>query len=125
MPSSRQLSNILTLSLAAFHSFCAQAHLTSKLTPAFAKLIEDSLPKHNDKVLWFLGVSDHALNHIFLAINVLIVALLVPSRLRSLGLCVAMFFLSIGFYADLKLGDSPAPHVVLLAIAGVALALRQ
>jgi hypothetical protein len=124
MPSSRQLSNILSLSLATFHSFCAQAHLTSKLTPTFSKLVEDSIPQHNEKVLWFLSVSDYVLNYIFLAINVLIVVLVVPPRSRKLGLCVALFFLCVGFYADLKLGESPAPHVVLIAIAGGALALR-
>ena len=124
MPSSRQLSNVLSLLLAAFHSFCAQAHLTTKLTPTFAKLVEDSIPQHNEKVLWFLGVSDHVLNYVFLAMNVLIVVLVVPSRSRKLGLGVALFLLCVGFYADLKLGQSPAPHVVLIAVAGAALALR-
>ena len=88
-------------------------------------MVEDSLPLHNEKILWFLGVSDHVLNHIFLAINALIVVLLVPSTSRGLGLCVALFFLGVGLYADLKLGESSAPHVVLIAIAGGALALRR
>jgi hypothetical protein len=45
---------------------------------------------------------------------------LIPS-LRNLGLKVGFGLLCVGFYSDLKLRESPIPHLTLFSLVGAAL----
>lgn len=124
MSTLHRLSDILALSIAAFSGLCVQAHLTSKLTPAFAKNLGEKLPQHNMAVFWWLGISDYALRYIFISFNVLVAVLLGSTSLRGLGLKVSLGLLGVGFYSDMKLGESPLPHLVLCSIVGAAIVVR-
>jgi len=118
------LSDLLSLSIAAFSALCVQAHLTSRFTPGFAKNLAEKLPEHNKAVFWWAGLSDGQLRYVFISLNILISVLLGISDLRSLGLKVSMGLLFVGFYSDMKLGESPIPHLILCSIVGAAILVR-
>ncbi|KAK7209390.1 hypothetical protein V2G26_016568 [Clonostachys chloroleuca] len=118
------ISDALAFALAAFFGMCAQAHVTDKLTPAFAQMVEASLEPLNEKLLWFLGVTTGTLNSLLLSINVVLVSLLVPRPTRRLGLLFSVFFLSIGFTGDIVTDSAVSAHVILISGALIALTLR-
>ena len=118
------LSDILALSIAAFSALCIQAHLTSRFTPTFSKNLAEKLPEHNKAVFSWLGISDDALRYVFIAFNILVSVLLGSASLRSMGLKVSLALLGVGFYSDMKLGESPIPHLVLCSIVGAAIVVR-
>lgn len=124
MSTLHKLSDILALSIAAFSAVCVQAHLTSKFTPAFAKNLAEKLPHHNKAVFWWLGISDNALRCVFITFNILVSVLLGSASLRDLGLKVSLGLLCVGFYSDMKLGESPIPHLVLCSIVSAAILVR-
>lgn len=121
--SAKLSSNVLRHLLAAFFAMCAQAHLTDKLTPAFALMVADSLPDLNEKAFGFLGVTDDTFNYILMAINVFLVSVLVPRRTKRLGLLSAVGFLSLGFWGDIATNAPILPHVILISTAVTALTL--
>ncbi len=118
------ISDALAFALAAFFVLCAQAHVTDKLTPGFAAMVEASLEPLNEKLLWFLGVDTETLNHLLLSINVFLFSSLGFRPTRRAGLLFSVVFLSIGFTGDIVTGDPVAAHVVLISTACIALALR-
>jgi hypothetical protein len=120
MSTSRTIGNSLALCLAAFQAFCLQAHITDKLTPTFARMVEESLGPLNDELFWFLGVTPATLNHIMPFFNVLLLGTLVPRRTRKTGLALSLVLFSVGLYGDIATGVSVAPHVVMIAAAGTA-----
>lgn len=124
MSTLHQLSDIVALSIAAFSALCVQAHLTSKFTPGFATNLAEKLPQHNRAVFWWLGISHHALRYVFIFLNVLVSVLLGSASLRGTGLKVSLGLLGVGFYSDMKLGESPIPHLVLCSIVGAAILVR-
>jgi hypothetical protein len=124
MSTLHQLSDILALSIAAFSTLCIQAHLTSKFRPAFAKNLAEKLPQHNKAVFWWLGISDNALRYVFITFNILVSVLLGSASLRGLGLKFSLGLLCAGFYSDMKLGESPIPHLVLCSVVGAAIVVR-
>ena len=71
------IRDTLAFALAAFFTLCAQAHVTDKVAPGFSKMVETSLEPLNEKLLWFLHVSNGTLNHILLSINISLFSLLV------------------------------------------------
>jgi hypothetical protein len=118
------LSDLLALSIAAFSALCIQAHLTSKYTPEFSKNLAEKLPQHNKAVFWWLNISDNALRYVFIAFNTIVSVVLVMPSLRSFGLKLSMGLLGVGFYSDMKLGESPIPHLILCSIVGAAILVR-
>ncbi|KAH6869502.1 hypothetical protein B0T10DRAFT_568876 [Thelonectria olida] len=118
------LSDVLSYGIAGFSALCVQAHLTSKFTPAFSRNLEEKLPEHNKAVFWWAGISDAALRFVFVSINITITVLLLSDELRSFGLKFSLALLGVGFYSDMKLGESPIPHMLLCSIVGAAIWVR-
>lgn len=121
---STQISDILCLAVASFNVLSIQAHLTSRFTPGFSKNLAEKLPQHNRAVFWWLGFSDSALRWVFIMFNTLLTVLLWVPSLREQGLKTAVALLCVGFYSDMKLGESPIPHLLLISLVGGALWLR-
>ncbi|KUJ20439.1 uncharacterized protein LY89DRAFT_682183 [Mollisia scopiformis] len=124
MSSLHIFSDVLALSIAAFSALCVQAHLTKRFTPTFSKNLEEKLPQHNKAVFWWLGISDNALRYVFVSLNILVSVSLALADLRTTGLKVSMGLLFIGFYSDMKLGESPIPHLILCSVVGAAIVAR-
>lgn len=114
-------SDILSYLLLGFNILSFQAHLTSRFTPGFSRNLAEKLPQHNRVLFRWAGVSDSVLRALFCSLNILDVCLLRSPASRPLGLKVALAGLCVGFYSDLKLGESPVPHLLLFALVGVAL----
>ncbi|KXH65045.1 hypothetical protein CSAL01_13058 [Colletotrichum salicis] len=121
MTSLHLLSDVLSYSIAGFSALCVQAHLTSRFTPAFSKNLKEKLPEHNRAVFWWAGISDGVLRYVFVTINITITILLLSEELRSFGLKFSLALLGVGFYSDMKLGESPVPHMLLCSIVGAAI----
>jgi hypothetical protein len=66
----RTVSTVLSLGLCAFFAFCGQAHVTSRFTPAFTQMLQDSLPELNRNAFPLLHVTSDEWGHVFTAINV-------------------------------------------------------
>ena len=60
----------------------------------------------------------------FIAFNILISALLRSASLRGIRLKISLGLLGVGFYSDMKLGESPIPHLVLYSVVGAAIVVR-
>ncbi|SPQ23362.1 d732e54c-0179-4cfe-9f0f-322c54f9b763 [Thermothielavioides terrestris] len=114
-------SDVLSYLLLGFNVLSFQAHLTSRFTPAFSRNLAEKLPQHNRVLFWWAGLSDSALRAFFCGLNALDVFLLWSPASRPLGLKLALAGLCVGFYSDLKLGESPVPHLLLFALVGGAL----
>nr|A0A8F4S726.1 RecName: Full=Cyclic ether formation enzyme pydZ; AltName: Full=Pyrrocidines biosynthesis cluster protein Z; Flags: Precursor [Acremonium sp.]QXF14599.1 PydZ [Acremonium sp.] len=124
MSSAHVLSDWLSYSIAGFSALCVQAHLTSRFTPAFSRNLSEKLPEHNRAVFWWAGMSTRALRYVFVVINITITALLLSEELRSFGLKFSLVLLGVGFYSDMKLGESPVPHMILCSVVGAAILVR-
>nr|A0A7L9EZ67.1 RecName: Full=Cyclic ether formation enzyme xenC; AltName: Full=Xenoacremones biosynthesis cluster protein C; Flags: Precursor [Xenoacremonium sp. BF-2018a]QOJ72661.1 XenC [Xenoacremonium sp. BF-2018a] len=122
--SSLLLSDVLSYGIFGFSALCVQAHLTSKFTPSFSRNLEEKLPLHNKAVFWWLGISDSALRYVFVSINIAVCVLLWSPELRSFGLKFTLGLLGVGFYSDMKLGESPIPHLLLVSTVGAAILVR-
>lgn len=118
------LSDLLSLSICLFSALCVQAHLTNKITPSFAANLAEKLPQHNKAVFWWAGISDSTLRRVFVSLNLLVCVLLGWASFRSVGLKICLALLLIGFYSDVKLGESPVPHIILCSVVGAAILVR-
>ncbi|KAI0452049.1 hypothetical protein F5B21DRAFT_484947, partial [Xylaria acuta] len=118
---SNQISDIICLAVAGFNVLSIQAHLTSKFTPGFSKNLAEKLPQHNKAVFWWLGIPDFVLRYVFITFNTLLTVMLGVPSLRAQGLKTAAGLLCVGFYSDMKLGESPIPHLLLISLVGGAL----
>ncbi|GJC90836.1 hypothetical protein ColLi_13674 [Colletotrichum liriopes] len=124
MTSLHALSDMLSYGIAGFSALCVQAHLTPRFTPSFSKNLEEKLPEHNRAVFWWAGISDGSLRYVFISINIAITVLLLSEELRSFGLKFSLALLGVGFYSDMKLGESPVPHLLLCGTVSAAIVVR-
>lgn len=120
----RTFSDVMAYSVAAFSALCIQAQLTSKFTPGFSKNLAEKLPLHNKAVFWWAGLSTGTLRYLFIFFNIMVCVLLGVPELRSVGLKISMGLLFVGFYSDMKLGESPIPHLILCSMVGAAILVR-
>lgn len=111
------ISNILSLLLFTFASFCFQGHLTDRFTPTFAEMIADSIHPLNEKLFYPLGLSDEQLNLAMVGINVVNALSLVPRSMRTTGLWINAMFYVVGLVGVIATGESVGPHVVLISMA--------
>ncbi|KAL3475763.1 hypothetical protein BJX99DRAFT_259020 [Aspergillus californicus] len=124
MPLLHQISNILALTVLTSTTLCIQAHLTPRFTPALSRKLAEKLPQHNRAVFWWLGISDNALRYVFVSFNLLVSVLLALPSLRGLGMMASLGLLGVGLYSDVRLGESPVPHLGLIGVVCVAVFLR-
>ncbi|KAB5550769.1 hypothetical protein GE09DRAFT_1222596 [Coniochaeta sp. 2T2.1] len=118
---SPRISDILSVVLIAFNVISIQAHLTDRFTPGFSRNLAEKLPQHNRVLFSWAGVSDSTLRGFFVSLNILLAVLLSVPSLRILGLKIGFGLLCVGFYSDMKLRESPIPHLTLFVLAGGAL----
>jgi hypothetical protein len=116
-----------TFFLAAFFLFCLQGHLTPAITPSFHHLIHESADKQV-RAFW-IGTIFQPSGDAFLVacelINAGLAASIIYRPTQQAGLLSALGFLLCGLYGDVYIGDSILPHVVLLAICGIAILGRM
>jgi len=120
---STRVSDVLSMVLLGFNVLCIQAHMTDRFTPGFSRNLAEKLPQHNRVLFRWAGVSDSTLRAFFISLNLLFAVLLTIPSYRTLGLKIAVGGCCIGFYSDLKLGESPIPHLILFGLIGGALYL--
>lgn len=118
---SARISGIISMVLVGFNLLCIQAHLTPRFTPGFSRNLAEKLPQHNRVLFRWAGLSDSSLRAFFIGLNALLAVLLAVPGLRTLGLKVAVGGGFVGLYSDMKLGESPIPHLILFGFIGVAL----
>lgn len=118
---SSRTADILSVVLIGFNLLSIQAHLTSRFTPGFSRNLAEKLPEHNRVLFWWAGVSDSTLRAFFISINTVLAGMLLVPSLRTLGLKIGFGLCCVGFYSDMRLRESPIPHLTLFALVGGAL----
>lgn len=115
------LRGFLTTLMVGFNVLSIQAHLTSRFTPGFSKNLAEKLPQHNRVLFGWLHVTETSLRALFVSINLLLSVMLLTPSLRILGMKIGFGLCCVGFYSDMKLGESPIPHLTLFTLASVGL----
>ncbi|KAL2203726.1 hypothetical protein CC79DRAFT_1359762 [Sarocladium strictum] len=112
---------ILRWVLIAFNVTSIQAHYTDRLTPWFSRNLEEKMPLHNKVLFGEPGLPIKLVRVIFVSLNLMLAVMQLIPSLRNLGLKVGFGLLCVGFYSDLKLRESPIPHLTLFSLVGAAL----
>jgi hypothetical protein len=118
---SLRVTDVLSWVLIGFNVVSMQAHLTDRFTPGFSRNLAEKLPQHNRVLFKWAGVSDSTLRGFFFCINATLATLLLIPSLRTLGLRIGFGLLCVGFYSDLRLGESPIPHLTLFTLVGLTM----
>lgn len=119
------ISEVICKGLVFFNVVSIQARLTSRLTPAFARNLEEKLPEHKRVLFSWAGVSDTGLRAFFVSLNVLLSVLLWVPSLRTIGLWIGFSLCFLGLYSDLQLKESFIPHTALFVLCSTALWLAE